>query len=120
MLGAAFVRHPKIIDMNGPHDNAPLAASPACQPRVLAEQLRLTSRQAARFPLPVAVIDVFVVWLFWREGLAAVAVAWFALRVLLQLITTWKMRALQRRLDAGSARPRTLSAGRNSLCFCSA
>jgi signal transduction histidine kinase/CheY-like chemotaxis protein len=82
---------PKIAAMN---DSPDLAA------RVLAEQLQLTSKQAARFPLPVAVIDVFVAWLFWREGFAAVSLGWLVLRVLLQLVTTLKMRALQRRLDA--------------------
>ena len=87
--------------MNETHGSAPLAAPADLSTRVLAEQLQLTSRQAARFPLPVTVVDAFVAWLFWREGLAEIAVAWFVLRQLLQLVTTWKMRGLQRRLDAG-------------------
>jgi signal transduction histidine kinase len=76
--------------------------------RVLAEQLLLTSRQAARFPLPVTVVDAFIAWLFWREGWATVAVVWFALRQVLQLITTLKMRALRQRLDAGPPAPEAL------------
>ena len=88
--------------MNERHGGVPLAAPTGVSTRVLAEQLQLTGRQAARFPLPVTAVDAFVAWLFWREGMAEVAVAWFVLRQLLQLITTWKMRGLQRRLDAGS------------------
>jgi len=84
-------------------------AEPGTPPRVLAEQLQLTSRQAARFPLPVTVVDAFVAWLLWRDGLAAVAVAWFVLRQGLQLVTTLKMRALKRRLDAGMPAPDALA-----------
>jgi len=95
--------------MNDPRRTALApAASTDLPSRVLAEQLLLTSRQAARFPLPVTVVDAFIAWLFWREGLATVAIVWFVLRQLLQLVTTWKMRALQRRLDTGSLAPETL------------
>ena len=77
--------------------------------RVLAEQLLLTSRQAARFPLPVTMVDGFIAWMFWREGLTTVALGWFVLRQLLQLVTTLKMRAMQRRLDAGTLAPQALA-----------
>ena len=95
--------------MNDSRSTLTPAASTDLPSRVLAEQLLLTSRQAARFPLPVTVVDAFIAWLFWREGLATVAIVWFVLRQLLQLVTTWKMRALRRRLDTGPLAPDALA-----------
>ena len=95
--------------MNDSRSTPTPAASTDLPARVLAEQLLLTSRQAARFPLPVTVVDAFIAWLFWREGLATVAIVWFVLRQLLQLVTTWKMRALRRRLDTGPLAPDALA-----------
>jgi signal transduction histidine kinase/CheY-like chemotaxis protein len=76
---------------------------------MLAEQLQLTSRQAARFPLPVMAADAFVAWLLWREDLAVVALCWFGLRQGLQLATTLAMRAMKRRLDTGLPAPTVLA-----------
>jgi signal transduction histidine kinase/CheY-like chemotaxis protein len=76
--------------------------SPDIAARVLAEQLHLTGKQAARFPLPVLVVDVFVTWLFWREGLGTVAFAWLAIRVVLQAVTTFAMRAQSSRIAGRS------------------
>jgi signal transduction histidine kinase/CheY-like chemotaxis protein len=85
-------------------ESVPGVGSPSAA-RMQVEQLRLTCRQAARFPLPVFVVDAFLAWLVWREGMAGIAVAWFAVRLLLQAATTWLVRALQRKLVAGTAAP---------------
>lgn len=68
--------------------------------RLQREQLALTCRQARRFPLPVAMVDGFLAWLLWSEGLSAFAVGWFGVRVAMQACTFVAIRALQRRLDA--------------------
>jgi signal transduction histidine kinase/CheY-like chemotaxis protein len=73
--------------------------------RLQVEQLRLTCKQAARFPLPVTVVDAILAWLVWREGMAGIAVAWFLVRLALQGVTDWRVRVLQRRLDAGPSTP---------------
>lgn len=88
-----------MAEMNPP----PPVPSESLEARVLTEQLKLTAKQAARFPLPVVVVDAFICWLTWREGFAPTAAAWFLLRALLQLFTAVKMRAMHRRLDSVDA-----------------
>lgn len=79
------------------------------------EQLRLTCRQAAKFPLPVVVVDTFLAWLLWREGMPQWAAAWLLMRYAMQAATTWRFRVLERRLQGSAEPPTTWSAEQRVL-----